>query len=105
MRIINWAVDQGEITGFVADIHLEKDKGMAEIGTIKEELVDGGLATYAKVIVFYSEKDWKLFQQLVNRAMNCWDRAPATVKEFGDMVTEGKIQQNYQDLGSEVKPA
>lgn len=49
------------------------------------------------------EEDIKLFQQLVNRAMNCWDRAPAKLKAFGDIVTEGKVLQNYTDLGSEVK--
>lgn len=54
-------------------------------------------------ILITSDEDIQLFKQLVNRAMNCWDRAPAKIKEFGDLVTEGKIQQKYQDLGSEVK--
>lgn len=35
------------------------------------------------------------FKTLVNRAMNTWDRAPAELKEFADMVTEGKILQDY----------
>ena len=47
----------------------------------------------SRFIEFFTEEDWQLFQQLVNRALNCWDRAPAKVKEFGDMVTEGKILQ------------
>lgn len=37
------------------------------------------------------------FKQLVNRAMNTWDRAPAELKEFADMVTVGKILQPYHD--------
>lgn len=50
-----------------------------------------------------TQEDVQLFKDLVNRAMNCWDRAPARVKEFGDIVTEGKALQKYEDLGSEVK--
>lgn len=70
--------------------------------------VNAGIAFIAETpnsryVEFFSEEDWKLFQQLVNRAMNCWDRAPAKLKVFGDMVTEGKVLQNYTDLGSEVK--
>ena len=57
----------------------------------------------SRCVEFYTEEDWKKFQILVNRAMNCWDRAPADVKIFGDMVTEGKVMQKYEDLGSEVK--
>lgn len=48
-------------------------------------------------------EDIQLFKDLVNRAMNCWDRAPAKLKTFGDIVTEGKVLQKYEDLGSESK--
>lgn len=42
------------------------------------------------------DEDIALFQKLVNRALGTWDTAPAQIKEFGDMVTEGKIWQDYQ---------
>lgn len=54
-------------------------------------------------VIITSEVDIQLFRDLVNRAMNCWDRAPAKLKTFGDIVTEGHALQDYSDLGSEVK--
>jgi hypothetical protein len=36
------------------------------------------------------------FAAMVHRAANLWPDAPAAIKEFADMVTEGKIQQDYQ---------
>lgn len=41
------------------------------------------------------DEDIALFQLLVRRALNTWDRAPQQVKEFGDLVTEGTILQDY----------
>lgn len=41
------------------------------------------------------EESIKLFQEMVRRANNCWDTAPTEMKEFSDMVTEGKLLQNY----------
>lgn len=35
------------------------------------------------------------FNQLVNRALNCWDSAPPELKELGDMLTHGYITQKY----------
>jgi hypothetical protein len=35
------------------------------------------------------------FNQLVNRALNCWDSAPPELKELGDMLTHGHIPQKY----------
>lgn len=49
-------------------------------------------------------KDIELFKQLVNRAMNCWDTAPAELKEFADRVTEGRIQQNYVSFSNFEAP-
>lgn len=47
------------------------------------------------LVIFIPKEHAEAFKQLVNRAMNCWDRAPAELKEFADMVTEGKILQDY----------
>jgi len=51
------------------------------------------------------KEDIELFKTAINRAANCWDRAPAKFKTFADIVTEGHELQKYEDLGSEVKPA
>lgn len=37
----------------------------------------------------------ELFKQMVRRGMNVWDRAPAEMKEFGDIVDHGYALQNY----------
>lgn len=35
------------------------------------------------------------FQALVDKALNCWDSAPAELKELGDMLTHGRITQDH----------
>lgn len=40
--------------------------------------------------------DIAFFKELVQRAVNCWDKAPVSVLEFADLVTVGHIQQDYQ---------
>ncbi len=35
------------------------------------------------------------FESLINRGLNCWDSAPAELKELGDMLTHGKITQDH----------
>lgn len=35
------------------------------------------------------------FQKLVDKALNCWDSAPAEIKELGDMLTHGHITQDH----------
>ena len=35
------------------------------------------------------------FQQLIHRALNCWDSAPKELKELGDMLTHGYITQDH----------
>lgn len=36
------------------------------------------------------------FKKLVDKALNCWDEAPAEIKELGDYLTHGKILQDYR---------
>lgn len=43
------------------------------------------------------------FKELVNRALNCWDDAPKDLKELGDMLSHGKILQQYSDSPSQSK--
>lgn len=47
------------------------------------------------IVRIVGDEDIALFQWLVRRALNTWDSAPAQVKEFGDLVTEGTILQDY----------
>lgn len=35
------------------------------------------------------------FHTLVDRALNCWDSAPAELKELGDMLTHGYVTQTH----------
>lgn len=35
------------------------------------------------------------FKTMVNRALNCWDRAPKELKDLGDMLTHGRITQDH----------
>lgn len=45
--------------------------------------------------VFVSGDDIKPFQELVQRGANLWPDAPPSIKELADLVTSGKILQNY----------
>lgn len=40
-------------------------------------------------------EDWKLFQELVQRGSNLWPDAPPQIKELADLVTNGKVMQDY----------
>lgn len=42
-----------------------------------------------------TEESLPLFQELVNRALNCWDSAPKDIKDLGDMLTHGRITQDH----------
>lgn len=35
------------------------------------------------------------FKMLINRGLNVWDKAPAEIKELGDIICEGRILQDY----------
>jgi hypothetical protein len=38
----------------------------------------------------------EVFKQLVQRGAQTWADAPADIKEFADLITTGKILQNYR---------
>lgn len=42
-----------------------------------------------------TEESLPIFQQLINRALNCWDSAPKDIKDLGDMLTHGRITQDH----------
>ena len=41
------------------------------------------------------EESWKSFQELIQRGANLWPDAPPEIKEFADLVTNGKVMQDY----------
>lgn len=42
-----------------------------------------------------SKEHVRVFQELVQRATNLWPDAPAEVKQFADIITNGQPMQNY----------
>jgi hypothetical protein len=48
-----------------------------------------------KQVQIDAAEDWKLFQELVQRGANLWPDAPPHIKEFADLVTNGKVMQDY----------
>lgn len=42
-----------------------------------------------------TEDSMESFIKMVNRALNTWDKAPAELKELGDMLVHGKTLQDY----------
>lgn len=52
-----------------------------------------------------TEESLPIFQELINRALNCWDNAPKDIKDLGDMLTHGYVTQdhNYKPMGTKDK--
>lgn len=61
---------------------------------VESRIVDG-TGTAAKCIVATTDADWKLVQQILFRATNLWPDAPPQVKRISDIITNGKILQDY----------
>lgn len=43
-------------------------------------------------------KELEMFKELINRGMNCWDKAPAELKSFADRLIVGHEQQDYHNI-------
>lgn len=48
--------------------------------------------------VFIQDEDLAHFKEMVNRACNCWDKAPPVIKEFADKITTGQVLQDYYNI-------
>lgn len=48
-----------------------------------------------KALILVDEDSWKEFQQLIHRGINLWPDASPELKAFADLITEGKVQQDY----------
>ena len=43
------------------------------------------------------------FKKLIQRGANLWPDAPASIKEFADVITNGRILQDYKSQDSSKK--
>lgn len=51
--------------------------------------------TIAEIHISVTADSLPNFQALIDRALNCWDSAPAELKELGDMLTHGYVTQDH----------
>lgn len=54
------------------------------------------------LVIVVDPIDAEKFQELVQRATNLWPDAPPQIKEFADIITNGKILQDY--YGQDTSP-
>lgn len=47
------------------------------------------------IITIRSEHDLRDFRELVQRGANCWSDASPRIKEAADLITNGKVLQDY----------
>lgn len=47
-------------------------------------------------IVIIDDSIWPEFQKLIARGLHTWDQAYPDIKELGDLITVGHVQQDYQ---------
>lgn len=45
------------------------------------------------------------FKQLIQRGANLWPDAPPEIKEFADLITNGKVLQDYRAQAGQLVPA
>ena len=50
---------------------------------------------FTKTTVTIESADLAGFKELIQRGANLWPDAPASIKEFADLVTSGTIRQDY----------
>jgi hypothetical protein len=67
--------------------------------------VETGLGTVSKTIEADTAEDWKMLQDVFQRACNLWPDAPPSIKKLADMIIEGKVLQDYdaQDTSAASK--
>lgn len=65
--------------------------------------VEDGLGTVRKTIEVETAEDWKKIQIVFQRACNLWPDAPPDVKAVADIITVGKVQQDYSSQDTSPK--
>jgi len=51
-----------------------------------------------QVIIIARGKELENLKQVISKSLNCWDKAPASLKELADILCHGKILQDYHLL-------
>lgn len=54
-----------------------------------------------RVNITVDAKEWKRFQELVHRGANLWADAPDFIKRAADLITNGKVMQDYSSKSGE----
>lgn len=49
----------------------------------------------SEIHISVTEDSLQSFEKLIYRGLNCWDTAPAELKELGDMLTHGRVTQDH----------
>lgn len=58
--------------------------------------VEDGLGTVGKSVVADTAEDYAILQTIFQRAGNLWPDAPPAAKQIIDLVTNGKVMQDYR---------
>lgn len=74
-------------------IHIETNEGL--------DITD----LTAGVMILVTSKHRKEFNELVQRATNNWPDASNEIKKFADLITNGKLMQDYDSQTTTNKPA
>jgi hypothetical protein len=53
------------------------------------------IQTSTSTIITIDSNLLEQFKDLINRSLNCFPDAHPELKEFGDLITEGKVLQDY----------
>lgn len=61
-------------------------------------MIDTYVAHGGSIIVIVSPSELEMFKELINRGMNCWDKAPPELKSFADRLMVGKELQDYHNI-------
>lgn len=62
---------------------------------IHVETVSTDIGTVCKQVRITKQDEWKDFQELIQRGANLWPDAPPHIKELADLITNGKVMQDY----------
>jgi hypothetical protein len=57
-----------------------------------------------EIKVTVTAESLEIFKLLIHRGLNCWEDAPAELKDLGDMFTHGRITQNHTKQRINSKP-
>lgn len=57
----------------------------------------------AYVILVDTPESVKIFQQLIQRGAATWADAPPEIKEFADLITSGRVLQDYHSQNTDQR--